>query len=110
MAFYDSFRCTYSNGRESTATYTYQRPGNYTVSVYISNSYYNDEPITAELPEVFRVVQEIQGLTMHVCTSHYLLVFKSSMMGPVLTFHRSGFNLQYLLLNVVTLVMVSDGR
>ena len=56
----------FRSGRESSATYTYQRPGNWTVTVYVSNGFYSNDPITANLSEPFRVVQEIEGLTLQV--------------------------------------------
>ena len=64
----------FRSGRESSATYTYQRPGNWTVTVYVSNGFYSNDPITANLSEPFRVVQEIEGLTLQV---HYNLSFRA---------------------------------
>ena len=62
----------FRSDRESSATYTYQRPGNWTVTVYVSNGFYSNDPITANLSEPFRVVQEIEGLTLQV---QYILSF-----------------------------------
>ena len=42
------------------------------MTVYVSNGFYSNDPITANLSEPFRVVQEIEGLTLQV---QYILSF-----------------------------------
>ena len=55
----------FSTKNSSTATYTYETPGQYAITVYVSNPMYKT-PVKARLPYELVVVEALDADTLHI--------------------------------------------